>query len=186
MYFTLRCEYPVDENGGYYDIDDGLQFDGVGNWAVGRPFTKPPPDPMVVPIEAIDGYQGEPPEMVDGNICFFSRRMVDVLRAAGVDNLDCYPAILRDQENGRDFPRLAGNILGLVAAADLKSSEWENLDGAPKLDTHFDRLVVDDGAARGLLMFRLAESTGTIVVHEKVKLALERAGLSMLQFLPAR
>ena len=34
--------------------------------------------------------------MCDGNMLVMSNAMVDVLRSAGVDNIDCYTTIVRD------------------------------------------------------------------------------------------
>jgi hypothetical protein len=104
------------------------------------------------------------------------------LRRCGVDNIDTYPAVLVDNANEREFRYFAVNILGLVAAADLSKSQWSNFDSAARLDTHFESLAVDPAKARGHLMFRLAEDTGTIIVHAKVKQALESAGIPMLRF----
>lgn len=182
MYWALRGDYEIDENGGYYSIDDGLELEGVESWALGAPFSGPLPEPIVVAIRALDGFRGAPPEMNDGNMLLCSARLVDVLREAGVTNLACYPAVLRDEENAREFRYFAVNVLGLVAAADLARSKWENLDGEARMDTHFERLAVDEGALAGVLMCRLAESTGTIVVHDRVKVACERARIPRLVF----
>ncbi len=182
MYFKLDHDYPMDDNGGYYMPEDGIDFDGVESWALGRPFERPPPDPIRIELVPVSGFSGEPAPMFDGYMCLMSEPMVAALRQCGVDNIDTYPALLVDSVNDRQFRYLAVNILGLVAAADLTQSEWSNFDGAPRLDTHFDTLVVDPAKARGHLIFRLAEDTGSIIVHAKVKQALETAGIPMLLF----
>src|SRR5262245_57729555 len=111
MYYVLGCEYPVDDNGGHYFIEDGLEFDGIDSWAMGRVFAKPPPNPIVLNLIPVEGYQGVPPEMHDAFMLLMSNRMVNVLKRAGVDNLDTYPAILRDEVNTREFSYQAVNIL---------------------------------------------------------------------------
>lgn len=184
MYYVLAHDYPVDENGGYYFIEDGLEFEGVGSWALGRPFSQPPPRPILVNLVPIEGFTGEPPEMKDGYMLLMSNRLVDTLKEAGVDNIDCYPAILRDEVNDREFNYQAVNILGLLQVADLGKSEWENHDGEAKLDTHFERLVVDEKEALGQYMFRMAEDTGSILVSDRIKQALEKAGVKGLLFRP--
>ena len=184
MYFKLDYDYPMDEDGGYYVPKDGVDFDGIESWSLGRPFTQPPPDPIRLDLVPVGGFTGEPAAMFDRYMCLMSPPIVDALRRSGVDNIDTYPVILVDAANEREFHYFGVNILGLVAAADLGKSQWSNFDGAARLDTHFDTLALDPAKARGHLMFRLAEDTGTIIVHEKVKQALESAGIPGLQFIP--
>ena len=46
----------------------------------------------------------------------------------------------------------------------------------------FDSLAIDEAKAKGQLMFRLAESLSTILVHESVKKALEHAQIPLIEF----
>jgi hypothetical protein len=182
MYFKLGYDYPMDDDGGYYLPKDGLDFEGIESWALGRPFDKPPPDPIRIELVPIADFTGEPAPMFDRYMCLMREELVGALRRSGVDNIDTYPAILSDSVHDRQFRYLAVNILGLIAAADLGKSQWSNFDGAARLDTHFESLAVDPDKARGQLLFRLAEDTGTIVVHAKVKQAVESAGIALLRF----
>ncbi len=45
--------------------------------------------------------------------------------------------------SGKELPYFAINIIGCVAAADLKKSDWINLDGAARGDSVFMDLVLD-------------------------------------------
>jgi len=182
MYYVLNYIYPRDEDDRTYMIEDGIDFEGVRSWALGEPFTSPLPNPITLELVPIDDFQGNPPEMFDGYICLMSTRMVKVIQTAGADNLDVYPAILEDKVNNRHFDYQAVNIVGLMAVADLQKSIWENLDGEAKFDTHFSETVIDASKARGQLIFRMAESTDTIIIHERVKEALETAGFETLRF----
>jgi hypothetical protein len=182
MYFRIGYTYPKNDDGGYYMIQDGIDFDGVSSWALGRHFEAALPNPILLELVPVSDFTGEPPDMFDEYMCLMSRAMVRAIAATGADNLDIYPAVLEDRQNGRRFDYSAVNIVGLVAAADLNSSEWENLDGPAILDTHFDSLVVDESKAAGHLIFRLAEDSSAIIVHEKVKDALEASGLATLTY----
>lgn len=183
-YYELGYDYPIDDDGGYYAPSDGLDFDGVESWALGRPFARPLPDPIRIDLVPVQDFTGEPAPMFDRAMCLMAEAMVVALRGCGVENLDVYPAVLADPANAREFRYFAVNIIGLVAAADLERSRWTNFDGEARVDTHFESLVVDPAKARGRLMFRLAEDTATIVVHEHVKRALESAGIRNLRFTP--
>ena len=182
-YYVLDCDIPMDENDGYFDIDDSaVEIEGIDSWSIGRRFTVPVPAPIIVDANPVEEYDGPPPEMNDANILIMSERLVKGLREAGVDNIDTYPALLRNTETGKTYPYQAVNIVGLIAAADLSKSEWENFDGSPRFDTTFERLVIDPDAAGGSLMFRLAENTFAIVVHARVRDHLIKSGIDTLTF----
>ncbi len=100
----------------------------------------------------------------------FSRQMIDTIRACGVDNLQAFPARIKNGATGAiidDY--VVVNVIGVVAAADLAASKSQPLAGGK----FFDELVVDEKKAGGLLMFRLAESRIEIIVAEPVAKALQ-------------
>jgi hypothetical protein len=101
-----------------------------------------------------------------------SKRLVAALQAAGVDNLQTFPAEIKNSDTGeiiRDF--VAVNIIGMVSAADEAASE-----SSPLADVKFfHKLVMDPTRAKGLRMFRLAESRMDVIVDETVAEAI-RAG----------
>ncbi|MCU0672641.1 MAG: hypothetical protein MUE69_07595 [Myxococcota bacterium] len=181
-YFTLHSETPVDDAGGYYDVDDGIDFEGVRSWALGEPITARLPHPLRIPIYAIEDFRGEPSDLLDGYLCLMSVRLVEALLAAGVDNLQTFDALLVDENNGRTFTYRAVNVLGLVESADLHASTGSQIDDSPLEDTVFSGLVVDTKRAAERRMFRLAESTGDLVIHAVVKEHLEAFGGLTLRF----
>ncbi|MBK9989735.1 MAG: hypothetical protein IPP19_03085 [Verrucomicrobia bacterium] len=109
---------------------------------------------------------------------FFRKDLLDAVLEAGVDNLDYYPAVLKDFRrpgNIEIHDYFAVNVLGLVYCLDQKKSEMMGL-------TDEDETVFSDGVAKayidprktdGLLMFRLGEACNAIVVHERVKRSIE-------------
>jgi hypothetical protein len=101
-----------------------------------------------------------------------------------VDNLVTYNAAITDPDDGRIHTNYkVVNIIGIVAAADMQNSlATPNPNGPPIIDVDFDRLVIDDAKAGGYLMFRLAESTNGIIVHEHVRNVLLDAGFQDLAF----
>ena len=183
MYYVLDCDYPEDESGGYMDIDDGIEIDGVDSWSSGERFTVPIPSPILVNVVPEAGYTGLPNEMKDGNLLLMSDRLVSALRVAGVDNIDTYPTTLVNTETGQTYSYQAVNIIGLIAAADLEKSEWHSYDGDGVSDTTFESLTLKEDRARGALLFRLAENTSTILVHEKVRDHILASGISTLKFI---
>jgi hypothetical protein len=110
--------------------------------------------------------------------------LLAALQEAGIDNLDTYETIVRHPVTGfetRDF--VAVNIVGLVSAVDIGQSNAVGGSRDGLIDVDFDGLTIDSNKAFGLLMFRLAESTNAIVVHQKVKDHLLAKGFDMLTFM---
>lgn len=107
------------------------------------------------------------------------------MRDAGVDDVDQYLRDIGYQELGEWIDPKPGavfthykavNVLGLVAAADMGKSEATVHDGIPLIDVDFNSLVIDENKTRGIKMFRLAESTNAILVHESLRDALLEKG----------
>jgi hypothetical protein len=183
MYYVLDCDYPRDEAGGYLDIDDGIEIDGIENWSTGHRFTVPIESVIEVNVIPEGGYRGPPKEMKDANLLLMSDRLVSALRAAGVDNIDVYRALLRNVATGETYAYQAVNIIGVIAAADLARSEWASYDGEPLFDTSFESLALNENALAGALLCRLAENTGTILIHEKVRDRILASGIDTLNFI---
>lgn len=186
MYYVMSYVVPQDEDGGYFDVDDGLEFEGVDSWSLGRPFAVRLPEPIVIDLTVVDDYAGPPSDLYDGNMCLMSARLVEALQAAGVDNLQTYRAALRNSDTGETFDFRAVNIVGVIAAADLGESAWTSHDPEPLFDVNFDSLAVDESRTGGALMFRLAENTGVILVHESVRNRLVGLDLTGLVFAEGR
>ena len=99
---------------------------------------------------------------------------ISALQDAGVDNLDLYDAVIENPFTGQEEHQYkAVNVVGLVAAADLSKSKYTSFSSPPRIDTMFTSINIDESLTQGLLLFRMAESVSDVIVHEKIKLALE-------------
>jgi hypothetical protein len=108
-------------------------------------------------------------------------RLVEVLRAAGVDNLDTFPTQIVNAATDEIIPGyLTVNIVGRVACANMAKSHSEPLADS----NYFHDLVIDPARARGLLMFRVDESPMIVLVHERVAAAIEAGGFTGLTLQP--
>ena len=182
-FYVMRCD-PSDEAGRYLHISTGIRIPGNGSWRIGRRFTAPVPDPLV--LEATPEGEGRllPAEMWDGSILLLSARLIEALHSAGVDNLDVYRAVIRDSVSGEEHTsHVAVNIIGVVAGADLTRSEGVRTDALPLFDVAFDSLVLKDDLPHELRMFRLAENNSTILVHADVRTRVLSAGIDAIRFL---
>lgn len=178
MYYMMHCFSPPDRDNAMlsYTPDDPLR-----SWAEGARFDDPPPEPVRAEVKR--GYAGNMAEFWDDPVPLMTTRLLEALRGAGVGNLDTYKAVIADPAGKREYTNyVAFNIVGTVAAADLKKSKVDPGNAAKMIAVDFDSVTIDPKATRGALLFRLAESVNAIVVHEKVKRAVEASGITTLTF----
>lgn len=124
-------------------------------------------------------YGGTPKAMYDSKAQpVMSDDLREVLTKAGVDNVQYFDAILVDPESRREYANYkAFNIVGLVAAADMERSELMGTSDSTIGDVDFHALVLDESKTGGMLLFRLAEKISAIVVHQRIKAAIEASGI---------
>ncbi|WP_163997959.1 imm11 family protein [Pyxidicoccus caerfyrddinensis] len=190
---TVTSANPVAEQGSYYVLkcfdpphfykarveyrdDDAFRF-----WNSGEPLENHPALPMRVPV-ATD-RQTVMAEFWDATPALMTKRLLDALTAAGVNNLEVFPAVLIDSSGAETTNHVAFNLVGLIAAADLNATRFAPGTERRMIDSDIDHLVVDPSKTGGALMFRLAEAVNVILVHEKVKTAIEAAGIDTMTFM---
>jgi len=162
------------------------------NWRSGHIIKANIPEPLRYEIHEDDEGVMRPffsaesqPLMSDG--------ILEILFKCGVDNLDTYRAeIVETRTEKIHVDYKAVNIIGLVAAAG-EESETKSLGLGPDdslVSSWFEKLVISETKAHGFLMFRMAESVSIVIVHRKIKEAVENAnlpGVDKLDFIhPAR
>ncbi len=102
---------------------------------------------------------------------------IAALKECGTYNFDLYEVAIRDLDDGTVHTNYkAVNVLGLVAAANMDKSVATVHDGIALIDVDFDELVVDETKTKDIQMFRLAESSNAILVHERLRDALLERG----------
>ncbi|HWV15433.1 MAG TPA: hypothetical protein VN030_08365 [Cellvibrio sp.] len=179
MYYMLECYGPDEEDAA--NMGDWPQFEGV-NWLHGRPIDRYIPTPIEILLDL--DQPGIMLPMFYSGVLVFSDAMIAALHRAGVNNFECFDAVLKDTVNGVDYTNYKViNIIGLVAAANLEKSVCDTRGGEPLIDVYFDSLVLNENKIKDLYMFRLAECVTGIVIHEKVKQALEEDNIKHLDFI---
>ncbi len=139
------------------------------------------------PKEEEEGVESAYPELTWVPIPLMSRRLVSALENAGVHHLQTFETVLTNVEGSNPPPRnhyLAVNVLGLVAAADMKKSKFPAGTEETLISMDFDSLAIDEAKTMGFLMFRLAENTSAVLVHERVKNMVQEAGIDTLSWIP--
>lgn len=181
-YFMLECFQPRGwDDSALFRRPPRLPDDQ--SWGVGRRFITPPELPIEFTLN--DTHSDRLLEMDNTNALIMTKRLLEALREAGVDNLDAYEATIRHPKTGmvsKDY--VAVNVVGLVSAADLAASRVVGGMSGGLLDVDFEGVAIDEKRTGGALMFRLAENSSAILVHEKVKAQLLANGFDMLTFVP--
>ena len=162
MYYRLDCD--VHTMSAYINPDGPpMRVPMLGQWA------ELPPDRLPVRYRYRDPTGAALFDLYTGK-SLFSRRLVRALENAGVDNLQVFPTVLRNEADGstrEDYVMV--NVLGLVSCADVDRSNTTALGAG----FFFHRLVIDEARTHGLLMFRLAESLMDILIHGQVAEAIQ-------------
>ena len=128
-------------------------------WRNGAMLESPPALPVRYRISPGGGAL---PAYIDETVPVMSNDLIQVLHAAGVDNLQLFEAVIEDPASGRVHGGYkAVNILGLLSCADRDATE-----PVPR---------IDPARARDLALFRLAEQPALLVVHRRIKRQLEAA-----------
>jgi hypothetical protein len=175
-YYMLECLDPPD---GFMALLNYKRDNPLRSWTRGASFKSPPPTPVTATLQMKN--KSKLIEMWSWPVPLMTKRLYEALLAAGVTNLDVYPAELIDPISNTVYTDyLAFNIIGLISAANLNQSIYSTDES--QLSVDFDSLSIDEKKTHGALLFRLAESTNGIVIHESVKVVIESSGLDTLTF----
>jgi hypothetical protein len=151
------------------------------SWTMGEFFTQPPSEPLIAKIR--DGYESAEPREFMSVPPLMSKKLYNVLKNAGVFNLQIFDVTIQSKDQSvkiSDF--FAYNLVGLIRSADMKKSKFSPSNSSRETDVWFDQLKIKDSLETDLLMFRMAEDTSTILVHESIRKAIEAAGFENVKF----
>jgi hypothetical protein len=174
-YYMMGCEHEEAMMLSHIQEVDGQ------DWFEGRRFRTPPQTPVEVFVS---------PEYEDRVLLeFFPVQMlmrtdlVQCLRDAGVDNLEAYDAVIRESEGDRVYDNYkAVNVVGVISAADRARTIFHPDNPSRLINADIESLYIDPAKAGDALMFRLAEAITGLVVHERVKAAVEAGNFPNMVF----
>lgn len=140
----------------------------------GKPITQKLPQPLVFESSFT---KSEPPRTFLGaSIPVWSPDFVELLRRIGVNNFECFDAIIKGKEVGEQWDGyFAVNVFGHVAAASLSESKFVEIMRSPggMPFAGFTELVLDGEKARPFDLFRLAEDASVLIASQRVFDALK-------------
>jgi hypothetical protein len=176
MYYVMTCE-------GMYPARPIRKspFFMRGPWFTGQPITYNVPQPLEYELDP--DYEGDLKPFYREAAPIMRQDLLEALHAGGVDNLQLFDAVVTDPTTGQSFTNYkAVNVIGAVSAADMAQSTRMGAGDSTMVDVDFDSLVIDEARPRGTLLFRLAESVGAIVVHDRVKQVIEARAIPGMTF----
>lgn len=149
-----------------------------GNWCSGRVVTDAPER---LEYELDDAAGALKPMYPERSVPVMRRELAQALKALKVTNVQYCDALLRDRDGVRD-DYLAFNVIGTVAAVDGDRSRRVPTTLLGRTDVDFEALYLDEARLTGRLITRLAEHPSVIVVHRRVRDAIEALGFKGLRF----
>lgn len=160
-------------------IDDVPYIDGI-NFRRGLKITGNVPQPLKFTLSPLDPHAmdngPEMPAIFKESIPLFRDDVLETMSEFGISDIETYDVEVYDPDNNEIYTNYkAVNIIGLIAAADMKKSQVT-------AQGDFDGLSIDESKTRGSMLFRLAESTNAILVHEDLKNHLEKNGFTHICF----
>lgn len=162
-----------------------LKEHGV-SFLAGRRFLSPLPELEVRIPRINDGSSTDDLVVFMWRCIAHSDRLIEVLRKAGVNNIDYHALRIVREMTGEVYrTHRAANILDVVFCVDREKSNLYINDEDPHHLWFIDRLVLMEERLGDALCFRLGERPSTVIVHRRVKEAVEAAGMTGPVFLPA-
>ncbi len=112
-----------------------------------------------------------------------STRLLQLLAANGVDNIESFPCTIHNTVTGEIHTQFhVVNVVGKVACVDHVKSRAIYAAGSETDIIGFDSLVLDETKIGDFRLFVLAEMPVQIVAHEEIVRAIEAAGITGLAF----
>ncbi len=106
--------------------------------------------------------------IIDGFLTLYHRRLCTALTEFGIDNIQYFPVVLRDQENGKtENDYFLVNVIGLLDCVDMNKSKVNWWPSGMGFD--FVSIVIDENKTQGLSIFRLKDDPTKVLIDEKLK-----------------
>ncbi|SMF61153.1 hypothetical protein SAMN02745866_03978 [Alteromonadaceae bacterium Bs31] len=161
MYFKLINDIHYESSVNIYE-PEGLpvEFDLMSGFMMSADIKTP----LVYTTDAAKG--DEIRDFWDSSFLLMSKKFLQLVQQAGVDNLQVYPAVIKSLEDGTVWENYFGvNILGLISCAVLSKSSYDEI-----MPGHyaFDELAIDLSKTQETLLFRLQEHSPTILMHNDI------------------
>ncbi len=159
------------------EIEGHTEETGKYLWTEGHKFPEAIPEQTLI----LDPEYGtDLPAFFDTTIPVMSNALIGKLRDLGVDNIDCYPVVLKREDSGeeyRDYQMV--NFIGCIDAIDYTKVELP--DSAFLYD---GSIVINEEKVKGVKAFRLKTPVDLLVISEFVAKGLMESNFKALLLQP--
>lgn len=141
-------------------------------WIKGNMMTSPTGrDPLILDLALESGsFRGA---IIDGLLTLYHKKLCKVLVDFGVDNIQYYPVLLRDQETRKtEDTYFLVNIIGLIDCVDMDKSKVKWWNSGMGFD--FLSMAIDESKTLGLHIFRLKDDPTKVLISEALKNSIEK------------
>lgn len=128
-------------------------------------------DPLLLDLALESGsFRGQ---IIDGLLTLYRSKLCNALIDFGIDNVQYYPVVLRDQETGKtEDDYFLVNIIGLLDCVDMDKSEVNWWPSGMGFD--FVSMAIDEVKTQGLSIFRLKDDPTKVLISDDLKNHLEK------------
>lgn len=163
---------------------DGFE---LTDWITGKPLLK---SPNCIRIKSDEEKPSRLTDLVltSFNLQIFSPKLMQLLSDLNVKNVEYYPVELVNHETEEVIATYKiANILGSIECLDIPNSSCERFDdgeimSVEQFQVDLKKLKSVKGELSQLKLFRLGEFPFIILVHEAVKIAMGKAGITGVKF----
>lgn len=111
--------------------------------------------------------------IIDGLLTLYHKKLCKALKDFGVDNIQYYPVLLRDQESGKTEDNyFLVNIIGLIDCIDMATSRVQPWPSGRGFD--FLSMSIDETKTQGLSIFRLKDDPTKVLISAPLKDFVEK------------
>jgi len=169
MHYILECPpITTEANEALVEIQNTFTVAGIRLWNNGMPLDfekkKNIPIPIEMDYDVFQDYSGDPPEVEDLGIPIMSERLKNVFDKSNVQNIEYFPAALRNSGTNEVFWYYAFNITGLVSRTEITALE--------NTCANASKAMIESRIQAHRLLFRL-QGSYEIIVHDFIKTAIE-------------
>ena len=148
------------------------------SWIAGHRFAAPLKSQTLM----LDPTHGNKfPDFFDTTVPLMSKRLISFLVNLGINNIDTYPVLLRNNVSGEDVGYFAVNVIGCIDAEKLEGSQYRLRFGEPYFT---GTIVIDELKVCDSSFFRTFYGPGFIVISQSIADELQKESWAGLLLQP--
>lgn len=169
MYYILDQDTSIEGSAAVNDLPASME---IFDWLEGKNMPGPGEGVLLDLSNNSGDYRGD---IISGVITLYHTELKSALTKFGVDNIQYFPAILRNRITGKlENGYWIANIIGAIECVDMKNSVIEHRPSG--IGGYLHAFEIDEKRTNGASIFRLAEAPTLVIVTEKLGCYLAESG----------